>query len=199
MKKLILIIVIAFICFGLFADETYLFLTNYSAGNIAVGYSGGISDVWIPNSGNNSGNPALLGYQTGISYRFSHGGHFLTDVEESVLSFGYKGIGMTLPMPSYKGEFGLVHHIDFTPFFSLFFGPLPEEVHYYEISRKYSLGINLFEFISNFTNSNQAESPLELSLGFTHNNNTIKYKIASIEFGDNYDTQDYGANFFMKP
>ena len=199
MKKRIIIAILLLVSLVLLADETYPFLWNYSARNVAIGYSGGIADIWASNSANSSGNPALLGYQNGVSYRFSHGDHFMTELEESVFSFGYKGVGIALPMPSYKNNFGLVHYYYFTPLLSIFFGPITDEIGYYEISRKYSLGINVMEFMSNFGNSSQKKRPFEISLGISNIENTAKYKIVTYAPQANFTTQDYGANLSVDP
>jgi hypothetical protein len=201
MRFPILIIILCVVISALPANESsreiftrmqmYPFLINYSASNVALGYSSGVTNIW--SSSNISGNPALLGYQKGVSYRYSNGDLKWVDVSESVLSYGWKGIGLSLPMPSYKGEFGFVQHTDLAIFGEDVFGPIYEEVDYFNSSQKFSVGFNVYETLTNFNFISPKKRISEFSVGFTLKRQEMEYDYRdSPDWELDFWTQDYG-------
>ena len=203
MRFSLLIIILCVVISALPADESsreiftkiqmYPFLLNYSASNIALGYSSGVSNIWTSPISNNSSNPALLGHQKGVSCRYSNGDLKWVDVSESVLSYGWKGIGLSLPMPSYQGKFGFVQHTDLAVISEEFFGPTLEEVDYYNSSQKFSVGFNVYEVLTNFNFISPQKRISEFSVGFTLKRQEMVYDYSeSTDWELDFWTQDYG-------
>lgn len=203
-KKITVILFISMFCLLSAGNSTrevfpessiHNFLTNYSARNVAMGFVSGTSNVWGTEE-TDQGNPALLGYLKGFSYRFSSSENKYLRISDSSVSFGFKGLGISLPTPSEKWKFGFNQHLTALLYDEQVFGPIGEEIDYYSISQKFSFGINIFEALTSF-DLYPKDSPWEFSFGVTMHRHSLEYENYIYVNDLNYWTRDYGFNFLI--
>ena len=205
-KKIAVIVLISIFCLlsaenssrEIFAESSiHNFLTNYSARNVAMGFISGTSNVWGEEVAD-QGNPALLGYLKGFSYRFSFSTNKYIRISDSSLSFGFKGLGFSLPTPSDNWKFGFVQHSTALSYEEEPFGPTGEEFEYFDLSQKFSFGLNLYETLTSFKVLTPKDRNMEFSFGVTMHRHSMKYEISNIYIHDlDFWTRDYCFNFMV--
>ncbi len=136
-----------------------------SSTQIAMGYRNAMgSYIWSNNPLNVWQNPAILGYQDGLSigyYKNYYDKYFKESA--SMVSLGWRGIGILLPSYNEAEKFG--HTLDWGEYrMTNEDGSLKGTGHSYTTTSQYALGVNLMKMINW---RSQKEEIFDLSLGLS--------------------------------
>ena len=181
MKRFVLVFICIFVFSGMYGISEFaciFTLINPSATDVAFGLKSGTANIWNTSLLSVWSNPAKLGYHKGFAYGYSHD-PWLEDspwidfdmyYQSSYISYGWNGIGILLPAPSAKSRWGTVMSYgeqEQTDEFGNVIGTFES----YDSCSKFALGINSFEFISNFISNENIRSLQyygDLSIGFNY-------------------------------
>ena len=179
MRKFYLVLVILLSVFQLFAINNFgcLYTTiSPSATGTAFGNNAGASNIWDTSPLGAWSNPAKLGYHKGFAYGYTNTPWFreiFNDIyyKTSYISFGWKGIGILLPMYSERNQFGTVFSYGEQERVDGETGEILGTFESWDADTKFALGMNTIEFLSNFYSQEslkQINHYGELSLGFSY-------------------------------
>ncbi|MFC1898302.1 hypothetical protein ACFLYJ_01895 [Candidatus Cloacimonadota bacterium] len=156
---------------------------NTSVRGSAFGNNGGAADIWDTSPLGVWSNPAKLGYHKGVAYGYSNTpwmAEIFDDIvfRASYMSIGWNGIGILLPAPSQKEQWGTVfsygEQIATDPN-----GNILDTFESWDANAKYAFGINIFEFSSKMLRQDflcAINHFGEISLGYSYDD--IQSKIA---------------------
>ncbi|MBN1971130.1 MAG: hypothetical protein JW870_17320 [Candidatus Delongbacteria bacterium] len=180
-------------CITDFAMISSLF--NTSANDLAFGLDSGTANIWNTNPFGIWSNPAKFGYHKNFAFAYSNDHFFeeyLSDYvnRSSYITYGWKGIGIMLPAPSKNKRWGTVTSFGeydlVDPQGNIICSTKP-----YDSISKFAIGINIIQFISNFSSNNIYNSLneyVEVSAGYN-------YDILYSNLGMSYEThEDIEAN-----
>lgn len=184
LKTLLCLIIIVLISFNLHSVSNFaaiFTLFNPSAENLAFGLDAGTADIWHRNPLSVWSNPAKLGYYKGLSFGYSRDAWLdkvdvLNDLyhNSSYLSFGWKGIGISLPFVNNNQKFGTILDLgeqvqtDENGNYLGTYNP-------YETCSEFAVGVNTLEFLANLSENSFKDNIYnlsyytDLSLGYSFN------------------------------
>ncbi|MCF7912195.1 MAG: hypothetical protein K9M99_06685 [Candidatus Cloacimonetes bacterium] len=190
-REILLVIVIIIICIPSYTlNCSYPSYHSPSAFDRVFGSVSGCCNIWNTNPLSVWSNPAKLGYHRGFSLGYSSANdsnYNEISYRAAYITYGYKGMGVMLPMINSHGKFGYSYkendriEIDED-------GNLVKTADYYDSSSQFAFGFNLLEIYNNY-NTNELTSDwqnfTDLSMGYNggiaYESNTPNYGTSEIE------------------
>jgi hypothetical protein len=172
-KTMILLILLTISLANLFPVSQFgcqfLFI-NTSARDAAFGLESGTAGLRYLSASSVSNNPAKLGALTTANYDLSFYDYSWGKFTSAALAFRWNGIGLCFPIINDENEFGTklkYNTMGITDETNNEIGTYKP----YEINRKFSIGIDVLEFGSNYnnTNTNDLSKNVKLFAGYSHN------------------------------
>jgi hypothetical protein len=183
MKRFLIIIMLLIVlsAYGVSEHACFFTLMNPSATGLALGVTGNGADIWNQNPLDVWSNPAKLGYFNGLSMGHSHEGYLeniFDDIhfDNSYLTYGWKGIGLMIPMVNSSSQFGTTLHYGQQAVYGED-GYLKGYGNAWENSSGFAIGANMLQFYG-ATSNKKIKSMLpytDLSIGYNYNFMTSKF------------------------
>ncbi len=193
MKGIVLIILVLFTgqmyCYYSYG-EIFLAMEPSSI-NIAMGETVGVVNIWHNNPLTFYANPAIAALHEGISYGYKRDVWLEENFDDvyysgGLISFGYKGISLTLPAYNGSKRLGL-------DFEGMIEDGTSTEVSWYDNALIHNVAISPLEIYRNFFGTEEMLSNLDFNIGVSYENITVYYPSETWSFKDNFKSINIGT------
>lgn len=178
MKKILifLFLSISINMFAIIPGEYTFTLDNPSANGLALGGTCTGADIWNRNPLDVWSNPAKLGYYKGLSLGYSHN-DYVEEVfsgiywDNSYITFGWKGIGIMLPMINNFSKLGSSFDYGMQDMYNED-GVITGRINTWQQYKEFALGLNVLEYYSSLKKDFELaeyQPFVDFSIGYNYN------------------------------